>query len=147
MVKPQPGDSDHSCRAVPIYGNDGKPSSILTISKSIIPSRLWPPVPPLAFVPRLEVCKLERSEGLKVDVVLWFLEASGSLPLPAVLTAPIRLDVVQQVHSTDIFHQRHRRGTNDTLQRVLPKTGDSHTLSAKKLVTKRPPNLGVPAVQ
>lgn len=28
------------------------------------------------------------------------LEASSSLPLPAVLTAPIRLDVVQQVHST-----------------------------------------------
>lgn len=27
-------------------------------------------------------------------------EASGSLVLPAVLTAPIRLDVVQQVHST-----------------------------------------------
>ncbi len=28
-----------------------------------------------------------------------FLEASTSLPLPAVLTAPIRLDVVAQVHS------------------------------------------------
>ena len=26
-------------------------------------------------------------------------ESSGSLPLPAVFTAPIRLDVVQQVHS------------------------------------------------
>jgi large subunit ribosomal protein L4e len=26
-------------------------------------------------------------------------EASGSLALPAVFTAPIRLDVVQQVHS------------------------------------------------
>ena len=32
-------------------------------------------------------------------------EASGSLPLPAVLTAPIRLDVVQQVHSTHILDQ------------------------------------------
>ena len=29
----------------------------------------------------------------------FFSEASTSLPLPAVLTAPIRLDVVQQVHS------------------------------------------------
>ena len=29
----------------------------------------------------------------------FFAEASSSLPLPAVLTAPIRLDVVQQVHS------------------------------------------------
>ena len=74
-------------------------------------------------------------------------EASGSLPLPAVLTAPIRLDVVQQVHSTHVLCQRYRRGIDDTLQRALPKTGDSHTLSAKKLVTKRPPNLGVPAVQ
>lgn len=26
-------------------------------------------------------------------------ESSGSVPLPAVFTAPIRLDVVQQVHS------------------------------------------------
>lgn len=26
-------------------------------------------------------------------------ESSGSLPLPQVFTAPIRLDVVQQVHS------------------------------------------------
>lgn len=31
------------------------------------------------------------------------LEASTSLPLPAVLTAPIRLDVVSQVHSTEKF--------------------------------------------
>ena len=28
-----------------------------------------------------------------------YLDPSSSLPLPAVLTAPIRLDVVQQVHS------------------------------------------------
>ena len=146
MVKPQPGDSDHSCRAVPIYGNDGKPSSILTISKSIIPSRLWPPVPPLAFVPRLEVCELERAEGLKVDVVLWFLEASGSLPLPAVLTAPIRLDVVQQVHSTRYLIRSRGMGADDMLQRVSPKIRGSHTLSAKKPATKPPPSLGVLAV-
>jgi hypothetical protein len=30
-------------------------------------------------------------------------ESSGSLPLPAVFTAPIRLDVVQQVHSELLF--------------------------------------------
>ena len=36
--------------------------------------------------------------------MLWSLEASGSLPLPAVLTAPIRLDVVQQVHSTQMLN-------------------------------------------
>ncbi len=30
-------------------------------------------------------------------------ETSGSLTLPAVLTAPIRLDVVQQVHSASEF--------------------------------------------
>lgn len=30
-------------------------------------------------------------------------ESSGSLPLPAVFTAPIRLDVVQQVHSESAF--------------------------------------------
>ena len=39
VVKPQSEDPDHSCRAVSIYGNDGAPSSILTIPKSIIPSR------------------------------------------------------------------------------------------------------------
>jgi large subunit ribosomal protein L4e len=50
-----------------------------------------------------------------------FLEASGSLALPAVLTAPIRLDVVQQVHSAHILHQGHGRGIDDTLQRVSPK--------------------------
>jgi hypothetical protein len=32
-------------------------------------------------------------------------ESSGSLPLPAVFTAPIRLDVVQQVHSESLFFQ------------------------------------------
>ena len=37
VVKPQSEDPDHSCRAVSIYGNDGAPSSILTIQKSIIP--------------------------------------------------------------------------------------------------------------
>jgi hypothetical protein len=30
-------------------------------------------------------------------------ESSSSLPLPAVFTAPIRLDVVQQVHSELLF--------------------------------------------
>ncbi len=29
-------------------------------------------------------------------------ESAGSLPLPAVFTAPIRLDVVQQVHSESL---------------------------------------------
>lgn len=39
-------------------------------------------------------------------------EASSSLPLPAVLTAPIRLDVVQQVHSTCKTLNSLRRALN-----------------------------------
>ena len=40
-------------------------------------------------------------------------ESSGSLPLPAVFTAPIRLDVVQQVHSKlQLFFLHPRRGKN-----------------------------------
>lgn len=50
-------------------------------------------------------------EELRVNVALRFLEASGSLPLPAVLTAPIRLDVVQQVHSAYTFDQEPRDRT------------------------------------
>jgi hypothetical protein len=110
VVKPQPEDSDHNCRAVSVYGNDNTPSPILTIPKSIIPSRLWPPVPLSASVPRPEVCVLGAVDELQVNVVLWFLESSGSLPLPAVLTAPIRLDVVQQVHSTQMLDQGPRDG-------------------------------------
>jgi len=33
-------------------------------------------------------------------------ESSSSLPLPAVFTAPIRLDVVQQVHSELLFNKK-----------------------------------------
>ena len=46
-----------------------------------------------------------QDEEFEVDVLSCISEASGSLPLPAVLTAPIRLDVVQQVHSTHIIYQ------------------------------------------
>ena len=84
--------------------------STLAIPESIIPSRLWLPVPLLAFAPRPEVRALDTVEDLEVNVDLWSLEASGSLPLPAVLTAPIRLDVVQQVHSTHTFDQGPRDG-------------------------------------
>ena len=38
--------------------------------------------------------------------LMFFSEASTSLPLPAVLTAPIRLDVVQQVHSAYLEDER-----------------------------------------
>lgn len=37
--------------------------------------------------------------GTRIPQFTYYLEASSTLPLPAVLTAPIRLDVVQQVHS------------------------------------------------
>ncbi|KAJ3483579.1 hypothetical protein NLI96_g6221 [Meripilus lineatus] len=39
-------------------------------------------------------------------------EASGSLPLPAVLTAPIRLDVVQQVHKSLAKNKRQAYAVN-----------------------------------
>ena len=84
--------------------------SILAIPRSIIPSRLWPPVPLSASVPLPEVCTQDSGDESQVDVILWSLEASSSLPLPAVLTAPIRLDVVQQVHSTHILDQDPRDG-------------------------------------
>lgn len=46
------------------------------------------------------VWQVLRSEGESlIGSVCTRTEASSSLPLPAVLTAPIRLDVVQQVHS------------------------------------------------
>ena len=108
--RPQPEYSDHSCRVVSLYGNTTTPPPILAIPKSIIPSRLWPPVPLLAFAPRPEVCVLGGVERLQVNELLWSLEASGSLPLPAVLTAPIRLDVVQQVHSTQMSDRGPRGG-------------------------------------
>ena len=120
--------------------------STLAIPKSIIPSRPWLLVPLSASALRLEVCASDAVKDLEVNVVLWSLEASGSLPLPAVLTAPIRLDVVQQVHSTHMLDQGFRDGFDDTLQRASPKIGDSHTLSAKKPATKPPQNLGVLAV-
>lgn len=99
-------------------------------------------------------------------------ESSGSLPLPAVFTAPIRLDVVQQVHSK--FYSGSGRALERTMERVTkwmdrqaariersvrkhhghrsrkltpsqspwPRTDDSHTLFPRRLVTKPPPNLG-----
>ena len=86
--------------------------SILTIPQSIIPSRLWHPVLPSASALRQEVCALSATGNLQVNMVPWSLEASGSLPLPAVLTAPIRLDVVQQVHST---HTPDQESKDETL--------------------------------
>ena len=83
--------------------------STLAIPKSIILSRLWLPVPLSASAPRPEVCVLGAVEDLGINVIPT-LEASGSLPLPAVLTAPIRLDVVQQVHSTHTLDQGSRDG-------------------------------------
>jgi hypothetical protein len=108
VVESQPGDSDHSCRAASVYGGDGTPSSRPAIPKSIIPSRPWLHVPPSASAPRQEVCVLDAVEELRINVASRSLEASGSLPLPAVLTAPIRLDVVQQVHSTQMSNRRPR---------------------------------------
>jgi len=53
-------------------------------------------------------------------------EASSSLPLPAVLTAPIRLDVVRQVHSEfNLFHCSRER--THGLQRALPRIGGRPT--------------------
>lgn len=101
-------DSDHGCRVVSINGRTVHHHSTLAIPESIIPSRPWLPVPPSAFAPRQEVCTLNVVEGLEVNAMLLPLEASGSLPLPAVLTAPIRLDVVQQVHSTHMLNQGYR---------------------------------------
>jgi len=43
-------------------------------------------------------------------------EASGSLALPAVFTAPIRLDVVQQVHSE--CRQRARKAARMEFERL-----------------------------
>jgi hypothetical protein len=69
-------------------------------------------------------------------------EASSSLPLPAVLTAPIRLDVVQQVHSAC----RHCicvvvRLTSS--QRALPRTSVRLMPSARKRAIRPLPSLGV----
>jgi hypothetical protein len=62
-------DSDHNCRAVPVYGSDGHHPSTLAIPKSIIPSRLWPLAPLSASVPQPEVCTLDVVEDPEVDVV------------------------------------------------------------------------------
>jgi hypothetical protein len=70
VAKSPAGDSDHSCRAVSIYGNDGTPSSMLAIPKTIIPPRLWLHVPPLASAPRPEVCVLDVVQELQVNVTL-----------------------------------------------------------------------------
>lgn len=56
----------------------------------------------LTFKPLSPVPLLPFPQMASRPVVNFFSEsgeASGSLPLPAVLTAPIRLDVVAQVHS------------------------------------------------
>ncbi len=70
-------------------------------------------------------------------------EASSSLPLPAVLTAPIRLDVVQQVHSEfrsvctilDVLKHTIQRASQRTRGRLIPSTST--------LVTKLLPSRGV----
>jgi len=59
--------------------------------------RPWPPDPPSTFDPPLGVCLCCSCRWQIPDLA--FPEPSSSLPLPAVLTAPIRLDVVAQVHS------------------------------------------------
>ena len=51
-----PGDSDHSCRAVSIYGNDGIPLLDTRDPKVDNPSRLWPRVLPSVSAPQPEVC-------------------------------------------------------------------------------------------
>lgn len=73
-------------------------------------------------------------------------EASGSLALPAVLTAPIRLDVVQHVHSTlegiqFVFLILLRCFCR--LQRASRKTSGRHTRSAKRPATRRVLSRGV----
>jgi len=103
----------------------------------------WPQDPPYPSTPSLEV-------GLSLllhlqSLLTPFTEASSSLPLPAVLTAPIRLDVVAQVHSmstticSSFLHPPHTIVT----QRALQRTNARRTPSAKKLATKPPPNHGV----
>ena len=61
--------------------------------------RQWPQDPQSTFVPLLAVCLFII---YIIYILPFILEASSSLPLPAVLTAPIRLDVVQQVHSKSL---------------------------------------------
>jgi len=69
-------------------------------------------------------------------------EPSSSLPLPAVLTAPIRLDVVRQVHSKFKLSSWTKNGTH-MLQRALLRTGGRHTPWVRRPVTKLLPSLGV----
>lgn len=58
----------------------------------------WPLAQPSTSTLRLEVCSQLVCISMKLICCLG--PSTSSLPLPAVLTAPIRLDVVQQVHST-----------------------------------------------
>jgi len=52
-------------------------------------------------------------------------ESSGSLPLPAVFTAPIRLDVVQQVHSESAFPVIR---TFESEASLIPRRAESRSL-------------------
>lgn len=73
-------------------------------------------------------------------------EASTSLPLPAVLTAPIRLDVVQQVHSQLCALAQIQGSAETLLQRALPRTSVRRTPSPRRLATRPVPSRGVLAV-
>jgi hypothetical protein len=99
--------SDHACKAVSVYGNGSK-SSFDTHH-----SQVDNPLKTMASRPTVSIRSATGGTCVRFGMENWKLmccyislsEASGSLPLPAVLTAPIRLDVVQQVHSTYIFNQ------------------------------------------
>jgi hypothetical protein len=71
-------------------------------------------------------------------------EASSSLPLPAVLTAPIRLDVVQQVHSAYKPCPHPIVVCSRASQGASTRTSVKLTLSAKKRATRPRPSHGVP---